>query len=209
MKKYLIIATVILAVAGVVGFQQCSLAKLKAKNESLTQTKGALLDSVRHYQTKDGLNAAEMAGIRLTIDELKRYRADDLKLIESLKTNGRDVERVVTVNTHTRDTLYTVLKEKEIYRDTIYNNVVQVEPVKVKAIDIEKPWYSLHGYIDADTLVGDLQTRSKLKIVETVKYKRFLGFLWKTNKVKDRKIDVTSLNPNETIENVEFILIDK
>ena len=72
MKKYLIIATVILAVAGVVGFQQCSLAKLKAKNESLTQTKGALLDSVRHYQTKDGLNAAEMAGIRLTIDELKR-----------------------------------------------------------------------------------------------------------------------------------------
>lgn len=209
MKKYLIIATAILAVAGVVGFQQCSLAKLKAKNESLTQTKGALLDSVRHYQTKDGLNAAEMAGIRLTIDELKRYRADDLKLIESLKTNGRDVERVVTVNTHTRDTLYTVLKEKEIYRDTIYNNVVQVEPVKVKAIDIEKPWYSLHGYIDADTLVGDLQTRSKLKIVETVKYKRFLGFLWKTNKVKDRKIDVTSLNPNETIENVEFILIDK
>jgi len=209
MKKYLIIAIAILAVAGVVGFQQCSLAKLKAKNESLTQTKGALLDSVRHYQTKDGLNAAEMAGIRLTIDELKRYRADDLKLIESLKTNGRDVERVVTVNTHTRDTLYTVLKEKEIYRDTIYNNVVQVEPVKVKAIDIEKPWYSLHGYIDADTLVGDLQTRSKLKIVETVKYKRFLGFLWKTNKVKDRKIDVTSLNPNETIENVEFILIDK
>jgi len=209
MKKYLIIAIAILAVAGVVGFQQCSLAKLKAKNESLTQTKGALLDSVRHYQTKDGLNAAEMAGIRLTIDELKRYRADDLKLIESLKTNGRDVERVVTVNTHTRDTLYTVLKEKEIYRDTIYNNVVQVEPVKVKAIDIEKPWYSLHGYIDGDTLVGDLQTRSKLKIVETVKYKRFLGFLWKTNKVKDRKIDVTSLNPNETIENVEFILIDK
>lgn len=209
MNMYLIIAIAILAVAGVVGFQQCSLAKLKAKNESLTQTKGALLDSVRHYQTKDGLNAAEMAGIRLTIDELKRYRADDLKLIESLKTNGRDVERVVTVNTHTRDTLYTVLKEKEIYRDTIYNNVVQVEPVKVKAIDIEKPWYSLHGYIDGDTLVGDLQTRSKLKIVETVKYKRFLGFLWKTNKVKDRKIDVTSLNPNETIENVEFILIDK
>lgn len=209
MKKYLIIATVILAVAGVVGFQQCSLAKLKAQNESLTQTKGALLDSVRHYQTKDGLNAAEMAAIRLTVDELKKYRADDLKLIESLKTNGRDVERVVTVNTHTHDTLYTVLKEKEIYRDTIYNNVVQVEPVKVKAIDIEKPWYSLHGYIDGDTLVGDLQTRSKLKIVETVKYKRFLGFLWKTNKVKDRKIDVTSLNPNETIENVEFILIDK
>lgn len=221
MKKYLIIAIAILAVAGVVGFQQCSLAKLKAKNESLTQTKGALLDSVRHYQTKDGLNAAQMAAIRLTVDELKRYRADDLKLIESLKTKGRDVERVVTVNTHTRDTLYTVLKEKEIYRDTIhnneifrdtiYNNVVRYEPVpiKVKAIDIEKPWYSLHGYIDGDTLVGDLQTRSSLKIVETVKYKRFLGFLWKTNKVKDRKIDVTSLNPNETIENVEYIVVDK
>ena len=57
--------------------------------------------------------------------------------------------------------------------------------------------------------MGTLSTRSSLKIVETVKYKRFLGFLWKTNKVKSRKVDVVSLNPNETIEDIDFVIIEE
>lgn len=201
MKKYLISVMVIAAIIGVISMQQRNIATLKSENESLTQTKGALLDSVRHYRTKDGLNAAEMASIRLTIDELKKYRVEDLKLIESLKTKGMDVEQIVTINTYTRDTIYTVLRDSIIRRDTI------MEPVR--AIDLDKRWYSIHGFIAADTLIGTLSTRSSLKIVETVKYKRFLGFLWKTHKVKNRKVDVVSLNPNETIENVDFVIIEE
>ena len=201
MKKYLV-GVLGLVIAGcIIWVQQQNIASLRDENEGLTQTKGALLDSVRHYRTKDGLNAAEMASIRLTIDELKKYRAEDLKLTESLKTKGRDVEQIVTVNTYTRDTIYTVLRDSIIRRDSI------MEPVR--AIDLDKRWYSIHGFIAADTLIGTLSTRSSLKIVETVKYKRFLGFLWKTHKVKNRKVDVVSLNPNETIENVDFVIIEE
>ena len=157
MKKYLV-GVLALVVAGcVIWIQQQHIASLRNENESLTQTKGALLDSVTHYRTKDGLNAAEMASIRLTVDELKKYRAEDLKLIESLKTKGRDIERIVTVNTHTHDTIMTVLRDSIIRRDTI------MEPVR--AIDLDKRWYSIHGYIVADTLMGTLSTRSSLKIV--------------------------------------------
>lgn len=200
MKKiYLIIA--IIAAAGLLLIQRQHISSLKAKNETLTATKHALLDTVTRYRTKDGLQAAQVAELRLTMDELKKYREQDTRLLESLKTKGRDIERYYTVETVTRDTVLTVLHDSVIIREQ--------EPLKVRSINIDKRWYSLHGWIDGDTLAGELTSRSSLKIVETVKYKRFLGFLWKTNKVKDRHVDVTSLNPNETIEDVEFIVVEQ
>lgn len=192
---------VILVAVGLLLLQQHRINNLQGQNESLAATKATLLDTIAQYKTKNGLQAAQIGEIRLSLDELKKYRAEDLKLIESLKTKGRDVEQIVTVNTYTRDTIYTVLRDSIIRRDTI------MEPVR--AINLDKRWYSIHGYIVADTLIGALSTRSSLKIVETVKYKRFLGFLWKTHKIKNRKVDVVSLNPNETIENVDFVIIEE
>lgn len=196
--KYLIIA--LIAGAGLIFLQQKKISMLTERNETLTETKHALLDTVTRYRTKDGLQAAQVAALRLSMDELMKYREQDAKLLESLKTKGRDVERYYTVETVTRDTVLTVLHDSVIIREQ--------EPMKVRAINIDRRWYSMHGWIDGDTLAGELTSRSSLKIVETVKYKRFLGFLWKTNKVKDRHIDVTSLNPNETIEDVEFIVVE-
>jgi hypothetical protein len=46
-------------------------------------------------------------------------------------------------------------------------------------------------------------------IVETVQYKRFWGFLWKTKKIKNREIDVVSKNPATKILGVEFVTIEK
>lgn len=199
LNKYLILA--ILAGVGLICIQRYEICSLKSKNETLTETKHALLDTVTRYMTKTGLQAAQVAELRLTMDELRKYREADAKLLESLKTKGRDVERYYTVETVTRDTVLTVLHDSVIIRET--------DPLKVRAINIDRRWYSLHGWIDGDTLAGNLTCRSALKIVESVKYKRFLGFLWKTNKVKDRHLDVTSLNPNETIEDIEFIVVEK
>ena len=196
--KYLIIA--LIAGLSLIWFQHNEIGMLKERNETLTNSKRALLDTVARYRTKDGLQAAQVAELRLSMAELRKYREADAKLLESLKTKGRDVERYYTVETVTRDTVLTVLHDSVIVRET--------DPLKVRAINIDRRWYSMHGWIDGDTLAGQLTTRSALKIVETVKYKRFLGFLWKTNKVKDRHLDVTSLNPNETIEDIEFIVLE-
>lgn len=54
---------------------------------------------------------------------------------------------------------------------------------------------------------GTFENRDSLLVAETVKYKRFLGFLWKTSKVKDRKVDVVSKNPHTKILGVEFTTI--
>ena len=59
------------------------------------------------------------------------------------------------------------------------------------------------------TFEGRLEVRDSLIIVESVKYKRFLGFLWKTNKVKNRQIDVVSKNPHTKIVGTELVVIEK
>ena len=132
----------------------------------------------------------------------QKYQDEDVALIKQLQTKGRDVERYYTVETITHDTVLTVLRDSVIIREP-------EKPVNVRAINIDKKWYSLHGWIDGDSLNATLKTRSALSIVETVKYKRFLGFLWKTNKVKDRHLDVTSQNPNEEIIDINFVVVDK
>lgn len=200
MKKYLYAALVMVVSGCIIAIQQQHITGLRNENESLVSTKHVLLDSVSQYRTKNGLQAAEIGEIRLTVEELKKYRADDLKLIESLKTNGRDIHHYTKVETVTHDTIFSVLRDSIYRRDTV--------EVPIKVINLDKKWYSIHGWIDGDTINGTFLTRSSLRIVETVKYKRFLGFLWKTNKVKNRKVDVVSLNPNETITDVEFIVTE-
>lgn len=199
LARYLIIALA-LAVAGVM-FQCHRYGKLQRRADDLEATRNTLLDSVTHYKTRDGLNAAQVAELRLTMDELKKYRSEDAALIKSLQTKGRDVERYYTVETVTHDTVQTVLRDSVVVREE--------KPTRVRAVNVDRKWYSLHGWIDGDSLNATLKTRSALNIVETVKYKRFLGFLWKTNKVKDRHIDVTSQNPNEEITDVSFVVIDQ
>lgn len=201
MKNTLYIILAVLVAVGLIGWQRHTINALKNENETLTSTKHALLDSVTHYRTKDGLYTAQVAELRLSLDEMKKYRAEDMKLIESLRLSHRDIERFASIKTVTHDTIYNVLRDSIIIRESA--------PLTVRAVNIDKKWYSLHGWIDGDTLNAEITTRSAIKIVETVKYKRFLGFLWKTNKIKDRHVDVTSLNPNETITDVEFIVIDE
>ena len=56
---------------------------------------------------------------------------------------------------------------------------------------------------------GTFVNRDSVLIVATVQYKRFLNFLWKTKKVKNREIDIISKNPHTKIMGVEYIEIEK
>ena len=70
-------------------------------------------------------------------------------------------------------------------------------------------WTEARGYIDLqkDTIKIHIKNKESLRVVESVVYKRFLGFLWKTDKIKERQVSVTSLNPNTEIKDCEYIFI--
>lgn len=204
MKKYLILAAIILAVAAAFRVQHVKIKRLTEERDRYRSNTEILLQDVRTYQTKDSLNAAKVGNLELSLAEYKKYRADDLALIKTLQTKNRDLERVTTTQMETINELRATVRDSVVYLpgDTV--------TTVLRCVDIVEPWFELHGCATPDgQFTGTHINRDRLLIVETVQYKRWLGFLWKTKKIKNREIDVVSKNPATKILGVEFVTIEK
>lgn len=204
MKKYLILAAIILAVAAAFWVQYVKIKRLTEERDRYRSNTEMLLQDVKTYQTKDSLNAIKVGNLELSLAEYKKYRADDLALIKTLQTKSRDLERVTTTQMETINELRATVRDSVVYLPG--NTVTTV----LRCVDIVEPWFELHGCATPDgQFTGTHINRDSLLIAETVQYKRWLGFLWKTNKIKNRQIDVVSKNPATHILDVEFVTIEK
>jgi hypothetical protein len=206
MKKYLIIAAIALAVAAVVTIwvQRSRINTLTGERDKYRTNTETLLQEVSRYQTKDSLNAAKVGVLELKLSEFEKYRASDAELIKTLQTKNRDLERVTTTQMETINELRATVRDSVVYLpgDTV--------TTVLRCVDIVEPYFELHGCATPDgQFTGTHINRDSLLIVETVQYKRWLGFLWKTKKIKNRQIDVVSKNPATKILGVEFVTIEK
>lgn len=206
MKKYLIIAAIALAVAAVVTIwvQRSRINQLTGERDKYRTNTETLLQDVSRYQTKDSLNAAKVGVLELKLSEFEKYRASDAELIKTLQTKNRELERVTTTQMETINELRATVRDSVVY--LLGDTVTTV----LRCVDIVEPYFELHGCATPDgQFTGTHINRDSLLIAETVQYKRWLGFLWKTNKIKNRQIDVVSKNPATKILGVEFITIEK
>ncbi|MFQ8668886.1 MAG: DUF6549 family protein [Alphaproteobacteria bacterium] len=206
MKKYLIIAAIALAVSAVVTIwvQRSRINTLTGERDKYRTNTETLLQEVSRYQTKDSLNAAKVGVLELKLSEFEKYRASDAELIKTLQTKNRELERVTTTQMETINELRATVRDSVVYLpgDTV--------TTILRCVDIVEPWFELHGCATPDgQFTGTHINRDSLLIVETVQYKRFWGFLWKTKKIKNREIDVVSKNPATRILGVEFVTIEK
>ena len=206
MKKYLIIAAIALAVAAVVTIwvQRSRINTLTGERDKYRTNTETLLQEVSRYQTKDSLNAAKVGVLELKLSEFEKYRASDAELIKTLQTKNRELERVTTTQMETINELRATVRDSVVYLpgDTV--------TTILRCVDIVEPYFELHGCATPDgQFTGTHINRDSLLIVETVQYKRWLGFLWKTKKIKNREIDVVSKNPATKILGVEFVTIEK
>lgn len=193
-----------MAVAVAFWVQQSRIKSLTAERDKYRSNTETLLQDVRTYQTKDSLNAAKVGNLELKLSEYKKYRADDAALIKSLQTKNRELERVTTTQMETINELRATVRDSVVYLpgDTV--------TTVLRCVDIVEPYFELHGCATPDgQFTGTHINRDSLLIVETVQYKRWLGFLWKTKKIKNRQIDVVSKNPATKILGVEFVTIEK
>lgn len=206
MKKYLIIAAIALAVSAVVTIwvQRSRINTLTGERDKYRTNTETLLQEVSRYQTKDSLNAAKVGVLELKLSEFEKYRASDAELIKTLQTKNRDLERVTTTQMETINELRATVRDSVVYLpgDTV--------TTVLRCVDIVEPYFELHGCTTpAGVFTGTHINRDSLLIAETVQYKRFWGFLWKTRKIKNREIDVVSKNPATRILGVEFVTIEK
>lgn len=205
MKKYLIWAAIAMVVAAVatIWVQRTKIEKLTDERNRYRGNTETLLQDVETYKTKDSLNAAKVGNLELKLSEYKKYRADDAALIKSLQTKNRDLQKVTTAQMETINELRANVRDSIVYLpgDTV--------TTILRCIEYSDKWVDFDGCIINNTFSGKIITRDSLLITESVQYKRWLGFLWKTKRIKNREFDIVSKNPNSKITGFEVITIEK
>ena len=203
MKRILIYTAIIGAIAAVLLGQHAKIKRLTDERDKYRNNTEALLADVKHYQTKDSLNAATVGVMQLKLSEFEKYRADDAALIKSLQTKNRDLQRVTTAQMETINELRANVRDSIVYLpgDTV--------TTILRCIEYSDKWVDFDGCIINNTFSGKIITRDSLLITESVQYKRWLGFLWKTKRIKNREFDIVSKNPNSKITGFEVITIEK
>ena len=190
MKKYLIWAAIAMVVAAVatIWVQRTKIEKLTDERNRYRGNTETLLQDVETYKTKDSLNAAKVGVLELKLSEFERYRASDAELIKTLQTKNRELERVTTTQMETINELRATVRDSVVYLpgDTV--------TTVLRCIEYSDKWVDFDGCIKNNTFSGKIITRDSLLITETVQYKRWLGFLWKTKRIKNREFDIVSKN---------------
>ena len=186
MKKYLIIAIVFIALLGGISFLLSQNRKLSAENERQSGNVSTLMGEVKKYKVRDSLNVASVSALNLTVDELKKYRVDDAKLIKDLKLRPKDVEYIANTEVITRDSL--------VYK-----------------IDSVGCFHYLNKWLRVDACIGDssmvIESRDSIVQVVHAIYKH--KFLWWRWKVIGFRQEVVNFNPRSEIRYGEIIRVQK
>ena len=201
-KRILGIAAIIVAILCIISIQHQEIERLRDERNKYERNTETLLSDVQTYKVRDSLNAAKVSGLELTIKEYERFRSEDAALIKEMTAKNRDL---VAVN---KTQAQTIINLQAIPKDTV---IITKDSVVVPAVTVHcgDRWFDFDGLLTETEFTGTLINRDSLVLAETVRYKRFLGFLWKTGKIKDRQLDAVSKNPHTTIEDIEHIVLEK
>lgn len=193
----------VVAAVATIWVQRTKIEKLTDERNRYRGNTETLLQDVETYKTKDSLNAAKVGVLELKLSEFERYRASDAELIKTLQTKNRELERVTTTQMETINELRATVRDSVVY--LLGDTVTTV----LRCIEYSDKWVDFDGCIKNNTFSGKIITRDSLLITETVQYKRWLGFLWKTKRIKNREFDIVSKNPHTKITGFEVITIEK
>lgn len=196
MKKYLLIACVILAVlcASLLG----AVRELTQEKERLTGNQEALMEEVQYYQDEAGRQAASVQRLELSKSELEAYNGELTQRIEDLNIKLKRVQAATTTATQTNVEIKTIIKDTIIYRDT--------GMLVLPAIKWQDPWVNVDGIIKPDSTV-DLSIQSVDTLFQVVHRvpKKFWFIKYGTKAIRQ---EITSSNPHTKIVYSEYIELE-
>lgn len=202
MKKIIIILGVLVAVL-VAYFLNVRVSQLKHDRDTYKRNNAVLLNDVKYYRALDSLNAAKVGVLELSIQDYERFMKEDADLINKLKRKNEELQNFSKIQAETIIKIRAQVKDSLIYipGDTAYQSI--------PCVSFRDSWTNIEACVYNDTLIGDIQIRDSLILYETIIYKRFLGVLWKTKKIKERSFNIVSKNPYTEIKGVEVVSIRK
>lgn len=185
----------------VVCYQAERIKQLREAENGLKNDVSVLVEGNTAYRVRDSLNAVRIGLLELNEKDLKKRIGEDEKLISELKGRNKELQGIAEASLNTGDSIIVSVRDTIIRRDTAY--------IEIPCIDVAERWFEMHGCIDKGFFIGYYQAKDSIILIESVQRARFLGFLWKTKKIKKRDFSIISKNPHTKIEGFEVIRIKK
>lgn len=179
-----------------VWIQQCRITSIKQARDRYQQNSDVLLSDMKQWQVDSATMAIDVKSLRLTVDEFKRYRAEDLAKIKQLGVKIKNLEAAAKHQLEVNAEITAAVKDSVVIRDTV--------PVLVKSISMNTPHIQLCGIIEKDSLIGKIHLPVTLRQAVWIEYKRRWLF-WK--KVVAVHQTIVSDNPHVEIKYSEYIRI--
>ncbi len=196
MKRYLILA-VLLLVAALVILGKAYRSAVDDRNR-LARNQSTLLDSVTHYKTAAGKEAASVQALELKVSELERYRADAAAEIRALGIKLRRVESVATTTSQTEVGITATLHDTVVIRqcDTMLLHDT------VKLFRWRDAWCRVEGTVSLDSVACRVTSTDTLRQIVHRVPRRFLFIRWGTKAIRQ---EIVSTNPHTRIVYTEYI----
>lgn len=167
---------------------------IEVLNSDLQTYKSSFNTGLKTIKCKDSiilLNAAKIASLTYTVNELKQFSALDVNTIKELKLKLKNVQSITNIGTQTDTSINT----KIVYVDS------------TQCLDFKDEYTSVSGCFKGDSINLLIQTRDSLTTVASrvPKYK----LLWWTWGVKGIQLDIRAKNPNTTFTYLKYIELKK
>ena len=178
---------------------------LTEENNRLSNNQETLLTENEHYKIRDSLNVSKTNQLELKLSELKKYKSEYTQLVKDLNIKNSQLEQIISVNAETITNLKAMLRDS-IRLDTV-SNIIDT----LKCFEYKSKYTDVSGCINKDIIDMQIRNRESLKAIESKKKKKFLFFKLPIRLFgyKSKQLDIVSLNPNTTIEYIEYISVTK
>ena len=148
-------------------------------------------------QVDSATMALDAKTLQLTIDEYKRFRAEDAATIKRLGVKVKNLEAAARHQLEVTGPIDAMVRDTVIIRDTV--------PVLRQKIELCTPHIELTGIIEDERLKGSIRVPVTLNQAVWVEYKGF--WFWK--RVKAVHQTISSDNPYVDICYSEYIRVKK
>ena len=176
-----------------VGIQQRRIVSIRQERDRYQQNSDALLSDMKQWRVDSTSMATDVKSLRLTVDEFKRYRAEDLAKIKQMGVKIKHLEAAAKHQLEVNAEITASVKDSVVIRDTV--------PVLVKSVSMVTPHIQLSGIIERDSLIGKIHLPVTLRQAVWIEYKRCWLF-WKKEVAVHQTI--TSDNPHVEIKYSEY-----
>ena len=167
------------------------------EKDSYKSNTEALMSEVRRIHADSSTMALDIKTLTMSLDEYKRFRAEDEEKIKKLGIRIKDLEATAKHNVEVDAPIDAEIKDSVMIRDTV--------PVFLKAVRMDTPYLKINGIIENDRLTGKINLPVTLNQAFWIEYKH--KFLWWRWKVKAIHQTISSDNPYVKIKYSEYIKI--